>query len=58
MPVVYTRCCGLDVHQASVTACVLVFNGTTNDVRIKQFGTHVAELISSDVGSRVRKSVM
>jgi transposase len=45
MPVVYTRCCGLDVHQASVTACVLVFNGTTNDVRIKQFGTHVAELI-------------
>ncbi len=45
MPVVYTRCCGLDVHQASVTACVLVFTGERNEVRIKQFSTFTGELI-------------
>jgi transposase len=45
VPVIYTRCCGLDVHKASVTACVLVFDGKGNDERIKQFGTTTAELI-------------
>ncbi len=41
----YTRCCGLDVYKASVTACALVFNGQKNEVRIKEFGTFTAELI-------------
>jgi len=26
MQVVYSRCCGLDVHKKSVTACVLVLD--------------------------------
>ena len=45
MPVVHTRCCGLDVHKASVTACVLVLNGKKNEERIKQFGTTTGQLI-------------
>ena len=39
MEVVYRRCCGLDVHQASVTACVLVFGKGARKVRKKEFGT-------------------
>lgn len=40
MEVVYRRCCGLDVHQASVTACVLAFGqGGKREARKKQFGT-------------------
>ncbi len=45
MPVIHTRCCGLDVHKASVTACVLVFNGKKNEERVRQFGTTTGELI-------------
>jgi transposase len=29
MQVVYPRCCGLDIHKASITACVLVAEGKT-----------------------------
>jgi transposase len=47
MPVVYTRCCGLDVHKASITACVLVFDEkkNNNEERIKSFGTTTGDLI-------------
>jgi transposase len=41
MQVVYSRCCGLDVHQKSVTACVLVFDQQgRRSVRKKQYETH------------------
>lgn len=41
MQVVYSRCCGLDVHKKSVTACVLVFDQQgRRSVRKKQFETH------------------
>ena len=41
MQVVYSRCCGLDVHKASITACVLVFDGEgRRSVRKKEFATH------------------
>jgi transposase len=41
MQVVYSRCCGLDVHKKSVTACVLVFDQHGGrSVRKKQFETH------------------
>jgi transposase len=40
MQVVYSRCCGLDVHKKSVTACVLVFDKGRRSVRKKQFETH------------------
>jgi transposase len=41
MQVVYSRCCGLDVHQKSVTACVWVLDQPGHrSVRKKQFETH------------------
>lgn len=47
MPVVYTRCCGLDVHKANITSCVLVFNpqDNQNEERVKSFGTTTGDLI-------------
>jgi transposase len=43
--IVYSRCCGLDVHKDSITACVLVFDDQGNrDVRKKEFSTYWKEL--------------
>jgi transposase len=43
--VVYTRCCGLDVHKDQVTACVLVLGeGGKREVRVKQFRTYRKQL--------------
>ena len=45
MQVVYRRCCGLDVHKSSITACVLVLGDKgQRRVRIKEFGTYLKEL--------------
>ncbi len=45
MQVVYSRCCGLDVHKDSVTACVLVFDDRGHrQVRKKEFQTHWKQL--------------
>src|SRR5579862_201829 len=45
MQVVYTRCCGIDVHKASVTACVLV-TGAEGQVteQVRTFGTMTGPL--------------
>jgi transposase len=40
MDVVYDRCCGLDVHKKSITACVIVSKGK----EIKTFGTMTHDL--------------
>ena len=41
MQVVYPRCCGLDVHKKTVTACVMVFDEQgRRKVRKKQFETY------------------
>jgi transposase len=41
MQIPFSRCCGLDVHKDSVTACVLVYSGSAEpEVRKKQFETH------------------
>jgi len=41
MRLVYSRCCGMDVHKDSITACVLVYSDSAEpDVRKKQFETH------------------
>lgn len=41
MQILYSRCCGLDVHKDSVTACVLVYSDVRKrQVRKKQFATH------------------
>lgn len=45
MQVVYSRCCGLDVHKDQVTACVLVLGeGGKREVRLKEFRTYRKEL--------------
>jgi transposase len=45
MQVVYSRCCGLDVHKDSVTACVLVFDDQgRRQVRKKEFPTYWQQL--------------
>src|SRR5262249_55307880 len=47
MEVLYERCCGLDVHQATVVACVRrpgSRRGRTSEVRT--FGTTTAELVA------------
>jgi len=41
MQILFSRCCGVDVHKDSVTACVLVYSGSPEpEVRKKQFETH------------------
>jgi transposase len=45
MQVLYSRCCGIDVHKDSVTACALVYaDGQEPQVRKKEFATHVKAL--------------
>jgi transposase len=47
MQVLYSRCCGIDVHKDSVTVCVLVYsNGPEPDIRKKEFPTHFKSLIN------------
>jgi transposase len=41
MQILYSRCCGIDVHKDSVTACVLIYSlSSTPEVRKKEFATH------------------
>jgi len=47
MEVVYTHCCGLDIHKKSVTACVLTpgaRGGTSKEIR--SFGTMTDDLLA------------
>ena len=41
MEVVYERCCGLDIHKASITACVII--GSKKEIRT--FGTMTDDLL-------------
>jgi transposase len=47
MQVVHTRCCGLDVHQKSVVACILLTDpdGTVHRA-VQTFGTMTADLLA------------
>jgi transposase len=47
MEVRYARCCGLDVHQKTVVACVLLTaaDGTTQRI-VRTFGTMTADLLA------------
>jgi transposase len=44
MEVLYPRCCGLDVHQSSITACVLVAQSGKPLKHIRRFGCTTREL--------------
>jgi len=45
--VVHARCCGLDVHQKTVVACVLVTDADgAVQRRVRAFGTMTADLLA------------
>ena len=47
MQILYSRCCGIDVHKDSVTVCVLVYSGSPEpDVRKREFATHLKALLN------------
>jgi transposase len=47
MQVVYTRCCGLDVHKKLVVACLMIMNAAGQvQKEIRTFGTTTAELVA------------
>jgi transposase len=46
MAVVYERCCGLDVHQKTVVACVVISEGRGKKRKeVRTFGTVTQELL-------------
>ena len=44
MEVMYPRCCGLDVHKSSITACVLLAQAGKPLKHIRRFGCTTREL--------------
>lgn len=47
MQILYSRCCGIDVHKDSVTACVLIYaDGKEPEVRTREFRTHFKALLN------------
>jgi hypothetical protein len=47
METIVERCCGLDVHQASVVACLLVGQGTARPKKeLKTFGTFTRDRLA------------
>ena len=44
MEVVHPRCCGIDVHKATVCACISVKDGGVTDKQKRRFDTTTAEL--------------
>ena len=47
MEIIHERCCGLDVHQKTVVACVLVTAGDgAVQRRVRSFGTMTADLLA------------
>ncbi len=46
MQVIYERCCGLDVHKRTITACRLRWLGSEWQKEIRQFGTMTKDLLA------------
>jgi transposase len=44
MEVIHPRCCGLDVHKKSITACVLLAEGKTRQRFLRRFGAMTGDL--------------
>jgi transposase len=44
--VIYERCCGLDVHKRTITACRLKWMGSEWQKEIRQFGTMTKDLLA------------
>jgi transposase len=46
MRMIYPRCCGLDVHKKTITACVLIRDAAGHDQQeIRRFGTMSRDLL-------------
>jgi transposase len=46
MQILYPRCCGLDVHKASISACILVYKDNAEpEVRRRTFTTFTKDLV-------------
>ena len=45
MDVLYPRCCGIDVHKASVVACLRIQEGRRARIDVRTFGTTTGELL-------------
>ncbi len=46
MEVIHKRCCGLDVHKRTITACVLKWSGSEWRKEIRQFATMTKDLLA------------
>ena len=47
MDVLYSRCCGIDIHKKSITVCVLIREpGRKEQKQIREFGTTTAAILS------------
>jgi transposase len=44
MDLLHSRCCGLDVHKKSITACVLIAAGPRPQKFLRRFGTMTADI--------------
>lgn len=44
MEVVYARCCGLDVHKKSISACIVIREQGKAEKLERRFGTYTGEL--------------
>ena len=47
MEVLYTHCCGIDIHKKSITVCVLIReSGRREQKHLREFGTMTAEILA------------
>lgn len=44
MEILYPRCCGLDVHKASLTACILINGSNGKERHLHRFGTMTRDI--------------
>ena len=45
MEVLHARCCGIDVHKASLVACLRVQDGRRRHTEVRSFGTTTSEIL-------------
>ena len=45
MEVIYPRCCGLDIHKESISACVLIKESGKREKHLARFGTMTGDLL-------------
>jgi len=45
MRILYERCCGLDIHKASIAACVVTARNGRSEEETRRFGTMTEDLL-------------